>query len=190
ASPLVRMNTISTRNPGFAASRATRTRSACARARALPRVPRRSPGTSTALLLRVVVVRGVRVAAQTEKAASRLDVEGLRAVGLVATQRRDRHVQDLVHERDAQAFDRLTVFRIELPQSGECALELALPQRLQLGAQGHDRGHDVETREPAPEGVDLGLDDGLRLGRRRGPRATVVGDDAFQIVDVVEVDAV
>src|SRR5215468_5869260 len=120
------MNTISTRRPGLAASRADRTRSACARARALPRVPRRSPATSTSLLLGIVVVRGVRVAAQTEEATGRLDVEGLRAIRLVATQHRDRRVQDLVHERDAQALDHLTVLRVEIPQSGECALDLAL----------------------------------------------------------------
>ena len=65
-----------------------------------------------------------------------------------------------------------------------------MPQRLELLPQRHDRGHDVQAREPAPEGVDLRLDDGLGLGRRRGPRPTVVGDDPFQVVDIVEVEAI
>src|SRR5207249_2282890 len=119
ASPLVRMKTISTLSPAWAASSAARTRSACARARALARVPRRSPGASTPLLL-LVVVGGT----QTEEPAGRLDVEGLRPIGLVAAKRRDRRVQDLVDEGDAQALDRLALLRIEVAHRGERPLEL------------------------------------------------------------------
>ena len=99
-------------------------------------------------------------------------------------------MQDLVDEGDAQTLDRLALLRIEVAHGRERPLELLLAQGLELLAQRHDRGHDVEAREPAPEGVDLRLDDRLGLGRRRGTRSAVVGDDTLQVVDVVEVDAI
>src|SRR5262249_60057043 len=103
-SPLVRMSTISTARSGWSRSRARPTCPLWARARALARVPRRRVRAATASAL--LVVRRL-VAPEMEERSRRLDVEGLAAHGLMATERRHGMMQDLVHDGAGQPLDGL-----------------------------------------------------------------------------------
>src|SRR5947207_9392957 len=180
------------RSPGCRWTSASWTSAACARARALPRVPRRSTPLCVLVVgIDVLVGAGLRrPSAETEEAARRLDVERLGRVGAVAAEGRERGVQDLVDDRLRQALDRLALPRVERAERRQAALDLAPADRLHPLAQRDDGGHDVEAREPAPEGLDLGVHDGLCLYGLARAGAPVLGAHALEVVDGVEVDVV
>src|SRR2546422_9389275 len=101
------------RSPGCRWTSASWTSAACARARALPRVPRRSTPLCVLVVgIDVLVGAGLRrPSAETEEAARRLDVERLGRGGAVAAEGRERGGQDLVDDRRREGLDRRALAR-------------------------------------------------------------------------------
>src|SRR5579884_465911 len=129
-----------------------------------------------------------RRAARTWSACAR--ASALARVPLMAPQRAHRGVQELVDDRAREMLEGLALAGVEGTERAQVARDLPLTDVLRALAQGDDRRHDVEAREPSPEGVDGGVDDRLGLRCLGGARAPVVGDHRLEVVDVVEVDAV
>src|SRR5213592_2458600 len=127
------------RSPGCRWTSASWTSAACARARALPRVPRRSTPLCVLVVgIDVLVGAGLRrPSAETEEAARRLDVERLGRVGAVAAEGRERG-EDLVDDRLRQALNRLALPRVERAERRQAALDLAPADRLHPLARRDD----------------------------------------------------
>src|SRR5215470_7962650 len=173
---------------------------ACARARALPRVPRRS-GRSATLAATSPLVEGRDVRAlpgfdlglgsgiEPEELAQHAHPEvGVIAVG-GALEAHRRLVQEPVGDRPGEHLDALAVGRREaLPARGVLRQYLRDDRVGPLAQAGHG-GHDLLGSQPALEPGELGVEEAAGATRLGLAARGIALDDRLHLVDVVEAHA-
>ena len=101
----------------------------------------------------------------------------------------DRRMQQFVDDRRGQGFDGAPLLVAEILQGGAKGfLDFGAADLFETVAQGDNRRHDIEGRDPAGKGGNLFLDNPFRLLRLFVPLLEVGGDDALQVVDIVKID--
>ena len=173
---------------------------AWARARALPRVPRRSGRLSHASLRRRLLIEGGDVRAlagvgiglgagvEAEELAERADLEiGVLAIGR-ALQTHRRLVQESVGDRVGEHLDPLAVGRRQALPAGRVLGEDLRDDRVGALPQSGDRRHHLLGAHPALEAAQLGVEDPAGAAGLRLAAGCVPLDDRLHLVDVVEAD--
>src|SRR5438093_3396918 len=149
--------------------------SACVSASRLPRVPTRS-STSTLVV-------------EPEEVPDRVGVDGPARAGRGLFHPHRRQVQELVDDLRRHRLDREPLALGQPSQARAGTLELRRADRLRPCTQRGDLRDDVPGGLPRPEARGLLSHD--RLGPSRLPAAgfEALGDDGFEVVDVVEIAA-
>ena len=129
--------------------------------------------------------------AQSKQLAHQIDDRrDLRRLAGCTLQCGDGCMHDLVDDASAERFDSKFLLRRKRSQPAAYAIDLRLPDGLQMFLQRDNRRHHVERLQPSLKFVDLHLHDGFGAIRFHAPVGHMRGDHLLQVIDVVDKDAV
>ena len=100
----------------------------------------------------------------------------------------NRLVEKLFDQSGSHRFNLLLMPRFRPRQSSEHPCDFQPADSFHLFAQGGDRWNDLQVAQPIHELAHLRLDNRLRFVRLFAAALEIAGDDALQIVDIIEVD--